>query len=352
MMNLAVREDDIARAESLVTRVGKDYADSAMFAVAHGDSATVGRLLAEARDSTSVGEVMSAAWQVGDWLQQPAVAERFARAAAARPERRSRTSFTLAENLIEQGKWAAADSAYRISMATATDNWPRVAHAIMATLPFLAVPRAELTALQADLTALAPTPPGAPATSPISTRLPELRLYALGLLASRLGESDAALRAAAELESASAKDEDQTVTRVLAAVVRADAALAARRPADALRTLEAARGEVPLDLSGASVYSEDYARFLRAEALLALGRDDEALRWLENGFDHTADESMFRAPVSLRLGDVYERKGQRQRAIDEYARFVRYWAACDDRLRPAVGDARARLARLTAEPRS
>ena len=46
MMHLAVREDDLPRAESLVARVGKDFADSAMFAVAHGDSATVARLLA------------------------------------------------------------------------------------------------------------------------------------------------------------------------------------------------------------------------------------------------------------------------------------------------------------------
>ncbi len=55
MMHLAVSEEDIAKAESLVARVGKDYADSAMFAVAQGDSATVARLLVEARDSVSVG---------------------------------------------------------------------------------------------------------------------------------------------------------------------------------------------------------------------------------------------------------------------------------------------------------
>ncbi len=83
-------------------------------------------------------------------------------------------------------------------------------------------------------------------------------------------------------------------------------------------------------------FSEDYARFLHGEALLALGNDDEALRWLEHGFDATPDEAAFRAPVSLRLGDIYERKGERQKAIDEYARFVRLWAACDARLRPAV----------------
>ena len=61
---------------------------------------------------------------------------------------------------------------------------------------------------------------------------------------------------------------------------------------------------------------------------------------------------LLRGPVLLRLGDIYERTGERQKAIDAYARFVRLWSACDAPLRPAVDDARARLARLTAEPRS
>jgi tetratricopeptide (TPR) repeat protein len=140
--------------------------------------------------------------------------------------------------------------------------------------------------------------------------------------------------------------------RALAAVVRADVAFALRRPADAVRALEGVRGAVPLDLSGLSPFGEDYARFLRGEALLALGRDDEARGWLQNGFDATPDAMAFRAQVSLRLGDLYERKGERQKAIDETARFLRLWARCDARLRPALEDARVRLARLMGEPRT
>ena len=112
------------------------------------------------------------------------------------------------------------------------------------------------------------------------------------------------------------------------------------------------RGAVPLSLSNWSPLSEDYARFLRGEALLAHGRDAEARRWLENGFDATPDGPTLRPPVLFRLGDLYERAGERQKATDAYARMVRLWAACDAPLRPAVEDARARLARLTAEPRS
>jgi tetratricopeptide (TPR) repeat protein len=178
------------------------------------------------------------------------------------------------------------------------------------------------------------------------------RLYALGLLAVPLGEPEAAARAAAQLEALTGSDEITGPARSLAAAVRADLALASRRPADALTALADVRGAVPLSLSDVSPFSEDYARYLRAEALLALGKDAEARRWLENGFGNTPDAMTFRVPVLLRLGDLYERAGERQKAIDAYARVVRLWSACEPPLRPVVEDARARLGRLTAEPRS
>jgi tetratricopeptide (TPR) repeat protein len=351
MMHLAVREDDLPRAESLVARVGKDFADSTMFAVAHGDSATVARLLAEAGSTAGFGQVVSAVWQVGEWLERPAVAEPFARTAAARPEGAVRGNAVLAENLIAQGRWTAADSALAAAERAATDPRARVMRGLMATLPFLAVPRARLEAIRADVAAWVPakepSPPG-----PANELLPQVQRYVLGLLASRLGEGEVALREAAQLETAEVSEGNRPVMRSLAAAVRADVALGSRRPADALKALEAVRGEVPLDLGGASPFGEDYARFLRGEALLGTGNDGEALRWLEHGFDGTPDEMAFRAQVSLRLGDIYERKGERQKAIDSYSQFVRLWSACDPRLQPAVEGARARLARLTGEPRS
>jgi len=352
MMHLAVREDDLERAESLVARLGaQDFADSAMFAAGRNDSVTMVRLLAEADSTASFGNVVNAVWQVGEWLQRPAVAEPFARAAAARREGAVRGNVLLAENLIAQGRWTVADSALVVAGRAASDPRTRIRRGLWATLPFLAVPRAQLEAIRADVAAWdpakAPSPPG-----PASELLPQVQHYVLGLLASRLGDGAAALREAAQLETAPVSEGNQPVMRSLAAAVRADVALGAHRPADALKALEAVRGEVPLDLSGASPFGEDYARFLRGEALLAAGNDDEALRWFEHGFDGSPDEMAFRAQVSFRLGDIYERKGERQKAIDSYSKFARLWAACDPRLKPAVDDARARLARLTAEPRS
>jgi tetratricopeptide (TPR) repeat protein len=350
-MHLAVREDDIPRAESLVARVGKDYADSAMFAVAEGDTGTIAKLLAEARSEASVAEVAGAVRQISHWVHRPDAAEPFARVIAARPDRVMAANMALAEDLVAQGRWAAADSALVIAESAATEGRARLLRGLRSTLPFLNLPRADLETIRADVAAWDPAKqPGPP--GPVSDLMPQVRRYVLGLLASRLGDPAAALREAARLEASPVLESNRVVTRSLAAAVRADAALAARRPADALKALEAVRGDVPLDLTRATGLGEDYARFLRGEALIELGNDGEARRWLENGFVGTADEMAFLAPVSLRLAELYERTGERQKAIDSYSRFVRLWGACDQRLRPAVDGARERLAKLTAEPRS
>ncbi|HKT59976.1 MAG TPA: hypothetical protein VJQ46_07980, partial [Gemmatimonadales bacterium] len=230
MMRLAVSEDDIAKAESLAARVGEDYADSAMFAVAAGDTATVARLLREARDSANIGLVLNAVWQVGEWLQQPAAAEPFARIGAARPQAPTRLNIALAENLVSQGRWTAADSAFLRAMGTANTPLPRLERGITAALPFLQVPRPVLQAISADLSAWDPTADRSVAVAgdPRLAMVPAARLYALGLLAVRLGESEAAARAAAQLESLSGSDEVAGPARSLAAAVRADLALTAR----------------------------------------------------------------------------------------------------------------------------
>ncbi len=57
------------------------------------------------------------------------------------------------------------------------------------------------------------------------------------------------------------------------------------------------------------------------------------------------------APTYRRLGELYEERGDAARAKTYYGRFVDLWKDADPELQPMVRDVRARLARLSAEPK-
>jgi len=52
------------------------------------------------------------------------------------------------------------------------------------------------------------------------------------------------------------------------------------------------------------------------------------------------------AGVHKRLGELYEAKGDRAKAVSHYLQFVELWKNADPELQPKVGEVRARLARL------
>jgi tetratricopeptide (TPR) repeat protein len=55
-------------------------------------------------------------------------------------------------------------------------------------------------------------------------------------------------------------------------------------------------------------------------------------------------------PVSYRrLGELYEERGERDKAADYYGRFVELWSDADAELQPVVEDVRGRIARLMSE---
>ena len=60
------------------------------------------------------------------------------------------------------------------------------------------------------------------------------------------------------------------------------------------------------------------------------------------------DDAQFRAPTHFRLGELYEARGDLQKAADEYAAFARLWKDADPELQPQVREAKARMARLGA----
>jgi tetratricopeptide (TPR) repeat protein/tRNA A-37 threonylcarbamoyl transferase component Bud32 len=56
------------------------------------------------------------------------------------------------------------------------------------------------------------------------------------------------------------------------------------------------------------------------------------------------------APSLKRLGELYEAKGDRQKAAEYYGRFVELWKNADPELQPGVREIRGRIARLAQEP--
>jgi len=88
-------------------------------------------------------------------------------------------------------------------------------------------------------------------------------------------------------------------------------------------------------------YYEEYDQFIRAELLYTLGRDGEALQAYRGIADHLFHSG---APAHLRLAEIYERQGERQKAREHYARFAELWKDADPELQPLVEDARRRMA--------
>jgi len=55
------------------------------------------------------------------------------------------------------------------------------------------------------------------------------------------------------------------------------------------------------------------------------------------------------APSLKRLGELYEEKGDKAKALESYSRFVELWKNADPVLQPAVRDVKARMAKLAGE---
>jgi tetratricopeptide (TPR) repeat protein len=61
----------------------------------------------------------------------------------------------------------------------------------------------------------------------------------------------------------------------------------------------------------------------------------------------TGPDDRYRAAILRRLGELYEGRGDREKAARYYAQFLELWEHCDPELRPQVDDVRTRLARIS-----
>jgi tRNA A-37 threonylcarbamoyl transferase component Bud32/tetratricopeptide (TPR) repeat protein len=88
-----------------------------------------------------------------------------------------------------------------------------------------------------------------------------------------------------------------------------------------------------------------------------LGMEDSARAWYARGADGPLEddhiwEDGWSLPRALkRLGEIYERQGNRPKALAYYQRFVELWRNADPELQPTVREVRERMADLAGEPR-
>lgn len=176
---------------------------------------------------------------------------------------------------------------------------------------------------------------------------PVLRLYLLGVLAARAGDP-AALDRAADLEAAGGGADLERLAHDLALGVRARLAAVRGEPEAALAYLERARMESRCSalVMQSPFYMYTAERWLRAELLRQLERDDEALRWYESLAQSALYELIYLAPAHLNRARIYDRQGNRPQAALHYRQVLTLWNECDAELRPALDEAGARLQRM------
>jgi DNA-binding SARP family transcriptional activator/Flp pilus assembly protein TadD/TolB-like protein len=272
------------------------------------------------------------------------------------PHARAWARRELAHHALHRGKWREAKRA----LEAVTPGWAfssRVREALWSLFPFVPASPSELRSSREALRNTALPPMNFAATSIAATHYPALdvpfaldssravtALYVMALIDARLGDSAAAARAVRALEAVPGPPVVAKLAKDLALGVRAEAARAEGRPGEALEWLEKISPEFPNDaLANSPFFSEDYSRYLRAELLFELGRNEEALAWYGSHVEVYEQGRLFEAHSHYRRGQIYERMGNRAQAARHYRAFVTIWKDCDPELRPMVADAEQRL---------
>ena len=122
----------------------------------------------------------------------------------------------------------------------------------------------------------------------------------------------------------------------------AQVALAERRWDDAIRLLHEADARTAVN--------PRYAMVRIGQSHDLAGRSDSAMvyfeRFLATPDPHPEQDARWRAAVHRRLGELYEAKGAKREAVEQYRKFVDQWARADSDLQPQVAEARQRLEQL------
>lgn len=139
-----------------------------------------------------------------------------------------------------------------------------------------------------------------------------------------------ALATARALESLPVPPTLQSSTRAMARTIDAYLAWRAGHAAETLRHLEAGHHTIWYGWAVTAMSrSRAFERFLRAEALRALGRPEEALGWYRSFDEHAVHELGFLVPALLRSAELNQRLGRGSLAAEQLGRAAALWRDAD-----------------------
>ena len=265
------------------------------------------------------------------------------------PEQQGFGHVVLAHLDLAQGKWREARA--ELAIARVLTPIDAVEHQLLLSMaPFLETSPTELLRQRVELMRL-PSEPSAPSTMPwprTHNGLHSLlRAYLTGMSAARTGDEAGRMTALAELETLPDPTATMALSKGFAHSIHAEQLRQKERPGEALAALERGTRQtafVPAWTSG--FVSQAYERYVRAELLHELGRDDEALRWYGSFGENSPYDLIYLAPSLYRQAQIHQARGQSALAKQRYARFVELWKGCDAEMQPMIADARAQLAKL------
>ncbi len=338
-------------ADSLLNRVRRIIPDSAAVnlrafrAFALGDRPGLKRVTRDLLAGQVVideATALAAAVHVGDLVSTERFAQSLVRSGHA-PDVRAFGLRVLAQTALARGQVLRAES--YVARSAQIDLVPTLElRALVASVPELGYPLDSVRAIRVAVRAwTGEDAPDETVHSEAHAGLHHLvRLHRIGVLSVRLGDFEEARTDADRLFSFVGDAQQQAMARTLGWSLRARVAAASGEPARALEALE--KAEWP---RAADVFATEVAdRFLRAQVLVALGRDAEAVGWFESIAQRATYELVFLAPAELRLAEIERMRGNRAAAIAHYDAFLSLWRDADAALTAPVVSARARRAGL------